>query len=514
MAEHRMFTLAEFCERMERAGLYDWIADPVPDLFTFTPPETRPMDSPIPRYYELLHEAHAASAALDDFDLHSEDPVSQARFNALQAINRVRQGALVGFVAAFSCDLHSTLTMPTEPPMDSLYSQALKFFEGAFFCPPVAHVPGALRPISFMIDGLAHLPISPGAAERTLQRTWGNAVRKLPEVGVAPYQPVWAIHGDGAQLHLVVAREQNAEMVTQALAKLAHPEDVHPFADRVVGAALHGGDLPHEGATGWENHAVAQTVGGPLLHHRDRGAASILLHPKDGPAASQALQQGESVTDVAARFGGTVLHQGDDGSLTPKSGREVMDRLHDDDVLEEVRASGAFWDTANGLIQGEKDMAYFHEGVESVGKVMGAGNDPPWGDLAPGEFLQAVGTDGHKWASAFMGIMSVNPTRPADEADMIGWFANAIEAGREAGRKTATLRWYDIVNDELRDVTMEDVNRWQAESAAYHMTRHAMEAVAAATLAVSQGITRPWPLGRAIRERTPNPIRPAPNSAD
>ena len=47
--------------------------------------------------------------------------------------------------------------------------------------------------------------------------------------------------------------------------------------------------------------------------------------------------------------------------------------------------------------------------------------------LSAGEFLAEVGTDARKWAEAFM---QVSPL--IDEATMIAWFANAIEAGRDA----------------------------------------------------------------------------------
>jgi hypothetical protein len=45
-----------------------------------------------------------------------------------------------------------------------------------------------------------------------------------------------------------------------------------------------------------------------------------------------------------------------------------------------------------------------------------------------------MGTDGMAWAKEFMRIYW-NTSRVLDEGIMVGWFANAIEAGRTAGRR-------------------------------------------------------------------------------
>jgi hypothetical protein len=46
-----------------------------------------------------------------------------------------------------------------------------------------------------------------------------------------------------------------------------------------------------------------------------------------------------------------------------------------------------------------------------------------------------MGTDGRAWAREFMRVIGELPDGPddIDEGLMIGWFANAIEAGRSAG---------------------------------------------------------------------------------
>ncbi len=48
------------------------------------------------------------------------------------------------------------------------------------------------------------------------------------------------------------------------------------------------------------------------------------------------------------------------------------------------------------------------------------------------DILKMVGTDASKWAEAFQQLI-VDPGKEIDEGLMIGWFANAIEAGRTAG---------------------------------------------------------------------------------
>ena len=49
-----------------------------------------------------------------------------------------------------------------------------------------------------------------------------------------------------------------------------------------------------------------------------------------------------------------------------------------------------------------------------------------------GEFLQRVGTDGVLWGKEFVKMAKDNTEIATDEETMIGWFCNAIEAGRSA----------------------------------------------------------------------------------
>lgn len=54
-----------------------------------------------------------------------------------------------------------------------------------------------------------------------------------------------------------------------------------------------------------------------------------------------------------------------------------------------------------------------------------------------GAFLARIGTDGVKWAAEFRRISIGLGYSDMDEAWLVGWFANAIEAGRSAGQRSA-----------------------------------------------------------------------------
>lgn len=59
----------------------------------------------------------------------------------------------------------------------------------------------------------------------------------------------------------------------------------------------------------------------------------------------------------------------------------------------------------------------------------------PYGNST--NFLEEAGTDAVKWAKEWLRIYDQLPEEKIDEAWMIGWFANAIEAGRSAGYQEA-----------------------------------------------------------------------------
>lgn len=77
------------------------------------------------------------------------------------------------------------------------------------------------------------------------------------------------------------------------------------------------------------------------------------------------------------------------------------------------------WDK-NPIVDTLKDLVREHGAV----KIQNALDE-----TTAGAFLEYCGTDAAKWAEQFCGMFECE----ADEGTMIGWFANAIEAGRAAG---------------------------------------------------------------------------------
>lgn len=82
-------------------------------------------------------------------------------------------------------------------------------------------------------------------------------------------------------------------------------------------------------------------------------------------------------------------------------------------------------------------------------------------------------TDATVWARAFCSTLANQPTIASDFATMTGWFANAIESGRSAGRFADIA---DELTREAEDLGLYDVveskayARWKyAEEAAHHL---------------------------------------------
>lgn len=59
-------------------------------------------------------------------------------------------------------------------------------------------------------------------------------------------------------------------------------------------------------------------------------------------------------------------------------------------------------------------------------------------------------TDAQVWAQEFIKIIREKPELALDEGMMIGWFANAIEAGRIAGDKSTSSYFGSLVSGEYR----------------------------------------------------------------
>lgn len=88
--------------------------------------------------------------------------------------------------------------------------------------------------------------------------------------------------------------------------------------------------------------------------------------------------------------------------------------------------------------QGEKDFVYLHYNIELEDKnyrfnlcSLEATDWEIYRKETSSEFLKRAGTDGTLWAKEFMKLFEDKKDK-IDESLMIGWFCNAIEAGKSA----------------------------------------------------------------------------------
>lgn len=76
-----------------------------------------------------------------------------------------------------------------------------------------------------------------------------------------------------------------------------------------------------------------------------------------------------------------------------------------------------------------------------------------------GAFLARIGTDGVKWAAEFRQIAIGLGYSDMDEAWLVGWFANAIEAGGDRERRRHAKALADL--DNITSIQCADGN-WNA----------------------------------------------------
>ena len=69
------------------------------------------------------------------------------------------------------------------------------------------------------------------------------------------------------------------------------------------------------------------------------------------------------------------------------------------------------------------------------------------------EFLKRAGTNAQLWAQEFIRVVRAEPFTidPLDEGFLIGWFANAIEAGHNEGYSCGVERGRCIDEDDLKN---------------------------------------------------------------
>lgn len=79
--------------------------------------------------------------------------------------------------------------------------------------------------------------------------------------------------------------------------------------------------------------------------------------------------------------------------------------------------------------------------------------DAPGPDAPAYEHLDYMGTDGQKWAHQFMMILAQNPLLLTEDGDgfMTGWFANAIEAGKQERYKRSIPQLAFAINSTAHD---------------------------------------------------------------
>jgi hypothetical protein len=94
--------------------------------------------------------------------------------------------------------------------------------------------------------------------------------------------------------------------------------------------------------------------------------------------------------------------------------------------------------------------------------------------------MELVGsTDAQVWARAFVEIVGENPGIPTDEGTMLGWFANAIMAGHDAGVRAERKRGFD---DCVREIA------YQAAGAGAWAVMHEAPHVVMPDQAVTEGV--------------------------
>lgn len=71
--------------------------------------------------------------------------------------------------------------------------------------------------------------------------------------------------------------------------------------------------------------------------------------------------------------------------------------------------------------------------------------------MSDADSLAWMGTDAQRWAEMFMAVID---RRPFERDFMLGWFANAIEAGRSAGHESANAEFREVM-DLIDDPSIE-----------------------------------------------------------
>jgi hypothetical protein len=133
-------------------------------------------------------------------------------------------------------------------------------------------------------------------------------------------------------------------------------------------------------------------------------------------------------------------------------------KAHSPDFRWWTPAGRYTWD---GLVAWVAEAIQDHPGLRYAA-MMRAWVQPSGEQESAGAMLARVGTDAQLWARAFVEHFG------GDEGTMIGWFANALEVGREAGRSRAIERHY-LVIDTVNKILERAPQSWDDDTAADHI---------------------------------------------
>jgi hypothetical protein len=104
--------------------------------------------------------------------------------------------------------------------------------------------------------------------------------------------------------------------------------------------------------------------------------------------------------------------------------------IRDDRLAEAAGFGFARWWAPSGALAWDELVTLWGETAPPI--VVRAWSTPRDDEESAGAMLARIGIDAQLWAREFVRLAP-----PTDEGTMIGWFANAIDAGRDAGRDEA-----------------------------------------------------------------------------
>jgi hypothetical protein len=140
---------------------------------------------------------------------------------------------------------------------------------------------------------------------------------------------------------------------------------------------------------------------------------------------------------------------------------------------------------------------------------------PDFKSMKAGEFLDWLGIDAVRWTRAFIEILNRTPDETTDEdlaGTMVGWFANALEAGRGQGRRELGAAISLVRTQEALGINLtgdlDEIERRLAESGGLtHLPVHTRKPEKYILLDTENKMAWRWNIGRDgwYREEWPIP---------